>query len=167
MKRWKYDSVLHLPEHAGKAISVGSEVPKAVVLEHFGKTCMKVLGASQCMVAYDEQDERHFIALGLTEEEASRISHLPEGIGLLGQLWEQGQGTIRLDQIATHRKSSGCPHGHPPLEAFLGTPICFDQQTLGVIYLSRAPGADPFLAEDENTLEVLASACAMRRHLKN
>jgi len=122
---------------------------------------MKVLGASQCMVAYDEQDERHFIALGLAEEDASRISHLPEGIGLLGQLWEEGQGTIRLDQIATHRKSSGCPHGHPPLEAFLGTPIRFDQQTLGVIYLSRAPGAGPFLAEDENTLEVLASACAI------
>jgi len=31
MKRWKYDSVLHVPDHAGKAISVGYEVPKAVV----------------------------------------------------------------------------------------------------------------------------------------
>lgn len=161
MNRWKYDSKLYLPEHAEHAISVGREAAKNVVLGNIGQTCMNVLKASQCMVAYDEQGERHFIALGLSEDEVSEISHLPEGVGLLGQLWEDGQGTLRQDNIAKHRKSSGCPHGHPLMEAFLGTPIRFDQQTLGVIYLTRAPGDAPFAAEDETTLEVLASACAV------
>jgi len=161
MKRWKYDSVLHISDAAEGVISVGREVPKTVVLEQIGQTCMKVLGASQCMVSYDEQDERHFIALGVVEDEVARISHLPEGIGLLGQLWKEGQDTIRLDQISRHRKSSGCPYGHPLMEAFLGTPIRFDQKTLGVIYLIREPGADPFSDDDESTLEVLASACAI------
>jgi len=161
MKRWKHDSVLHVPEYADETVHVGRKVPKILVLENIGRTCLKVLKASKCMVAYDEQDERHFIALGMTADEISRISHLPEGIGLLGLLWGKEQGTIRLDHITAHPKSSGCPLGHTPIEAFLGTPIRFDQEVLGVIYLTRLPGDDPFSVEDENTLEVLASACAI------
>ncbi len=161
MSQWTYDPVLHLPEPTAAEVLVGREVPKRIVLENIGRTCMKVLRASQCMIAYDERKERHFIALGLSDEEATGISHLPKGIGLLGELWREGQETIRLDRIASHAKSSGCPHGHPPFDAFLGTPIRYDGKTLGVIYLSKPPGEPPFSADDENTVEVLASACAV------
>ncbi|MDQ6969646.1 MAG: ATP-binding protein [Mariprofundus sp.] len=161
MARWQHDSVLHMPSPEDDNTTVGREVPRAVVLGQIGKASMNIFDAAYCMVAYLEHDEKHFIALGFEDGVESEIAHLPEGIGLLGQLWEEGQGTIRLDNIAKHRKSSGCPHGHPMLEAFLGTQICFDQQVLGVIYLSKAPGGGSFSATDATTLEVLASACAV------
>ncbi len=159
--RWQQDPVLHIPHAHDGSVTVGREVPRAIVLEQIGKASLKIFGAAYCMVAYIEHGEKHFIALGLEDGAESEISHLPEGIGLLGQLWEKGQATIRLDNLAMHRKSSGCPHGHPVLEAFLGTQICFDQHILGTIYLSKAPGSKPFSAEDETTLEVLASSCAV------
>jgi len=162
MKRWKHDAVLHEPNVSnGENISVGKKVPKTIVLEHIGKASMRILHAAYCMVAYVEDDETHFIALGFDDVNVPQIMNLPEGIGLLGELWEKGATTIRLDDIATHRKSSGCPYGHPMLEAFLGTPIRFDDKVLGVIYLSKCPGGSSFTADDENTLEVLASACAI------
>jgi len=162
MTRWKHDSVLHMPDqHSDNNITVGREVPKAVVLENIGRASMRIFHAAYCMLAYLDHDEKHFIALGFESGEESKLTNLPEGIGLLGQLWQPGQATIRLDNIATHRQSSGCPHGHPVLEAFLGAQICFDDQILGVIYLSKRPGDSPFAPDDEATLEVLASACAI------
>ncbi len=46
------------------------------------------------------------------------------------------------------------------MEAFLGTPIRFEEQIMGIIYLSKDPGEPPFTIEDEKALIVLASACA-------
>jgi len=163
MTKWKYDdALLRVPSlNDGSKIAVGRNVPKAIILERIGRASMRIFHAAYCMVAYLERGEKHFIALGFGDEREARALKLPEGIGLLGQLWAEGAGTIRLDDIAKYRKSSGCPYGHPVLEAFLGTPICFDHQTLGVIYLSKRPGDTPFVADDESTLEVLASACAI------
>jgi len=150
-----------MPSSGDHNAAMGREVPRSVVLEQIGKASLNIFNAAYCMVAYLEHGEKHFIALGLDDGAESDISHLPEGVGLLGQLWEKGQTTIRLDDLNKHRKSSGCPHGHPALEAFMGTQICFDQHILGVIYLSKAPGGKPFSIEDETTLQVLASACAI------
>jgi len=161
MASWQHDSVLHMPRSGDQMTAMGREVPRSIVLEQIGKASLNIFNAAYCMVAYLEHGETHFIALGFEEGTESNIAHLPEGVGLLGQLWEKGQTTIRLDNIAKHRKSSGCPHGHPELEAFLGTQICFDEHILGVIYLSKAPGDKPFSATDEATLQVLASACAI------
>ena len=141
-------------------ISLGEKVASASLLEHIGELSMQITGAPYAMISFIENGEKKFISRGLSAESEANISHAPEGKGLLGLLWKEGQ-TARLNRIVDHPKSSGFPDGHPPMEAFLGTPIRFEDEVLGVIYLSKNPGDKPFTVDDEKTLVLLASACAV------
>jgi len=141
-------------------ISLGEKVASAPLLEHIGEISMQITDAPYTMISYIENGEKKFISRGLTPESEANIAHAPEGKGLLGLLWKEGQ-TVRINRIADHPKSSGFPAGHPPMEAFLGTPIRFEDEVLGVIYLSKNPGDKPFTIDDEKALIVLASACAV------
>ena len=74
--RCQQDPVLHIPHAHDGSVTVGREVPRAIVLEQIGKASLKIFGAAYCMVAYIEHGEKHFIALGLEDGAESEISHL-------------------------------------------------------------------------------------------
>jgi len=141
-------------------ISLGQDVTSISLFKHISKICMKITNAPYAMISYNEMGEKQFIALGFSPEIEANIAQHPEGKGLLGLLWNEGH-TLRLDSIDSHPKSSGFPQGHPPMGPFLGSPMQFEGQILGVIYLSKAPGDLPFSDDDEKALITLASACAI------
>lgn len=51
-------------------------------------------------------------------------------------------------------RAGGIPHGHPPLQAFLGIPFDHEGQMVGLIGLANRPGG-----YDESQIEVLAPLC--------
>ncbi len=130
------------------------------ILRHVGQLAMDMTGARYAMLGHkDTHGKMHFIPLGLTPDEERKIAHPPIGDGLLGLLFEQHQ-TVRIDNISKHPASVGFPDGHPPMTAFLGTPIVFENEMMGAIYLTREE-EQPFNEEDEMALRILASACAV------
>src|SRR4051794_38657984 len=63
-----------------------------------------------------------FIHVGIDDETADRIGHLPEGKGLLGALITDPR-PIRLRSMTDDSRSVGFPPNHPAMESFLGVPI--------------------------------------------
>ncbi|WP_457101263.1 GAF domain-containing protein [Microbacterium sp. P5_E9] len=95
-----------------------------------------------------------FLYVGLTEEEAAAIGHLPEGRGLLGALFTDPH-PIRLAHMADDERSVGFPPHHPPMESFLGVPVRVHGEVFGNLYLTNS-GSRDFAEEDEQLVGALA-----------
>ncbi|HKJ84021.1 MAG TPA: ATP-binding protein [Mariprofundaceae bacterium] len=160
------DLVTHLrayidrQERLTKAVaSLSGELASETLIRHIGALAMEITNARYCMMAYiDDGGEKHFVPLGMSDEEIKALGNLPQGVGMLGLLWEEKR-TLRLDRLNQHSASVGFPDGHPPMDSFLGTPMMFGGEVIGVIYLTDKLGADSFTQEDEEAIRMLASAC--------
>ncbi len=100
-----------------------------------------------------------FIHVGMSDEDAARIGHLPRGDGVLGAVI-QDAAAIRLEHLHDDPRSSGFPAGHPPMDAFLGVPVRVRDQVFGNLYLTD-PGSGRFSHEDEELVSVLAATAGI------
>ena len=101
-----------------------------------------------------------FIPLGMTQNEIRRMSHPPEGHGLLGALMNTDQ-TIRIPEISADHRSFGFPRNHPRMNSFLGVPIRLGETQLGQIYLTEKLDHHEFTADDESIIQMLAAYAAV------
>src|SRR6266536_1213771 len=99
-----------------------------------------------------------FVHVGIDEQTAARIGHLPEGKGLLGALIDDPR-PIRLADLADDPRSVGFPDEHPPMASFLGVPIRIRDEVYGNLYLAEREGGE-FTAEDEDLVSALAATAA-------
>jgi signal transduction histidine kinase len=107
------------------------------------------------VIGHDRTLEQ-FIFVGIDDETAALIGHLPEGKGLLGALITDAR-PIRLRHMSDDERSSGFPANHPAMESFLGVPINARGEVFGNLYLANSEhGA--FSAEDEELILALAKA---------
>jgi len=138
--------------------SVSSELELPVVLRTIVAAAVELVGARYGAIGVIAPDGSlaQFIHVGVSEELAHEIGHLPEGHGLLGALIED-QEPIRLEHLRDDRRSSGFPPHHPPMESFMGVPVRVRGEVFGNLYLTeRADG--PFSAEDQELLSALAAS---------
>ncbi len=142
-------------------IALAQGVALKPILHHVGELSMQLTGARYAMISYIETGKKHYIPLGMTDDELDRLnSQAPEGIGLLGLMWNQHE-VVRIDDIAAHLKSAGFPPDHATMKTFLGAPIMFGDDVQGVIYLTEKADGRPFTSIDETMVRTLASACAV------
>jgi GAF domain-containing protein len=80
-----------------------------------------------------------FIHVGMSDDVAHEIGHLPEGHGILGAVIDC-DGPIRLEDLGADPRSIGFPAHHPPMRAFLGVPIRVRDATYGNLYLTNQAG---------------------------
>ena len=73
--------------------------------------------------------------------------------GLYGRVLKDGKSFLTNDP-AGHPDSVGAPEGHPPLTAFLGTPLIREGKTIGMIAVGNREGG--YRHEQQQTLETLA-----------
>ena len=102
---------------------------------------------------------QQFIHVGINEELAARIGHLPEGHGLLGALIEEPE-PIRLEHLGSDPRSVGFPPQHPPMDSFLGVPVRVRNEIYGNLYLSNQ-STGSFSAEDQDLLAALAATAGI------
>jgi len=100
-----------------------------------------------------------FIHVGIEDELASRIGHLPEGKGLLGALIDDAT-PVRLDRLSDDSRSSGFPSHHPPMGSFLGVPIRVGDEVFGNLYLTESKRGT-FSNEDEELAVGLAATAGV------
>ncbi len=110
---------------------------------------------------FDEQGQlAEFIYTGLSEEQAQRIEHWPEGKGLLGRALVRNQ-ILRLQNLHEHPHAAGFPPGHPPMRNLLAVSISHEGQTYGRIYLCDKTNGAPFSGEDELLVATFADTLAL------
>jgi signal transduction histidine kinase len=100
-----------------------------------------------------------FIHVGIDEELAARMGHLPEGKGVLGQLISE-PCPLRIADLGTHPSSVGFPPHHPPMKSFLGVPVLVRGEVYGNLYMTEKRHGE-FTTEDEAVLTALAGAAGI------
>ena len=96
-----------------------------------------------------------FIHVGVPDDQATKIGHLPEGRGLLGAVIDERR-SIRLEHLSDDPRSAGFPAHHPDMDGFLGVPIRVRDEVYGNLYLTNRVGGS-FTQEDEELVTALAA----------
>lgn len=100
-----------------------------------------------------------FIHVGVSDEAAERIGHLPEGRGVIGLLSNRTT-PLRLGDVTAHAAAAGFPSGHPPMKSFLGVPILVRGSVYGHLFLTNKRAGE-FTADDEELLVALAAVAGV------
>lgn len=102
--------------------------------------------------------------------------HAPQGMEfrnldtLFGAVMTTAQPVI-ANHPATDPRRGGLPEGHPPMHAFLGLPLCHNDQLVGMVGIANRPGGfddaivaflQPFLATCTRLLEAYRSLLKQR-----
>jgi len=145
---------------AQAVIELSKGVALQPILRHVGEIAMELTGAHYAMLSYVEDGKKIFIPLGMSEDELGKMDREPQGLGLLGLIWNE-QEVVRVGDISRHASSVGFPANHPVMSTFLGAPIKFGDEVEGAIYLTEKQDGHSFTPLDENIVRTLASACAV------
>ncbi|MDR3565664.1 MAG: ATP-binding protein [Negativicutes bacterium] len=84
-----------------------------------------------------------------------RVPSESEVKGLYGRLILDGRGFFTNDP-SSHPDSSGLPEGHPPIKAFLGTPLIVEGKPFGLVVLGNRVGG--YSEEDLHTAETMSQS---------
>lgn len=143
-------------------VAVGSNLDLEVLLRRIVETAVTLVDASYGAMGVigDGGQLVEFIPVGLTEDQILKISHWPEGKGLLRTLISD-PNPLRLAHVTDHPDSVGFPDGHPAMTSFLGAPIRIRGEVYGNLYLTGKQDAEQFDTEDEAVLMALAAAAGV------
>jgi signal transduction histidine kinase len=146
---------------AGVAIS--SEHALDAVLQRIADSAREVVGARYAALGVLDGDGAtlvRFVTSGISDQVRRRIGELPRGHGVLGQVIREAR-PIRVPDLSRHPQSYGFPAHHPTMRSFLGVPIRMRERVFGNLYLTDKAGGEPFDAEDEAIVVLLASQAAV------
>jgi signal transduction histidine kinase len=161
----KAQSVLHTQGRLRSLLaatrSIAEDLDLEVVLRRIAQAAVDLVGARYGALGVIGPDGRleQFIHVGIDDELAARIGHLPRGLGVLGALIEDPR-PVRREHLADDPRSAGFPAEHPPMDSFVGVPIRVRDEVYGNLYLTEHP-TGAFSAEDEELLMSLAAAAGV------
>jgi PAS domain S-box-containing protein len=145
------------------ALGVLSQLTGVEALRHIAGAARTLAGARYAAIGVARLDGMglsEFVTVGLTPEEEILLGKRPEGIGVLGHLLHR-RDPLRIDSLSSHPASVGFPPNHPPMESFLGVPICRGDAVLGSLYLTNKEGGGPFTEADELAVQALGAYAAV------
>ena len=163
MSQYEYAGVDQLRRLLDAVMVVGSEFRLPVVLRRIIETATDLVDARYgALGVLDATGTRlsEFITVGVDDDLAAKIGHLPDGHGILGLLILEPQ-PIRLPDLTAHPDSYGFPPHHPPMTSFLGVPILLRNNVFGNLYLTDKAGGDPFTDADEELVVALAVSAGL------
>ena len=131
------------------------------VLQQIADSARELVRAEFAAISISDDSDKilTFITSGLDSGVAEKMSQLPTGIGVLGEL-ARAKKPIRLSNIGDYPESVGFPDGHPRMKSFLGVPIKASTDVLGNLYLTNKFGEDGFSEGDQRVVEMLAAHAA-------
>ncbi|MEO7714918.1 MAG: PAS domain S-box protein [Capsulimonas sp.] len=145
------------------ALGVLSQLTGVEALRHIAIAAKTLAGARYAAIGVarlDGQGLSEFVTVGLTPEEETLLGQRPKGIGILGHLLSRRE-PLRIDALASHPASVGFPPNHPPMESFLGVPICRGDAVVGSLYLTDKEGGGAFTEADEIAVQALGAYAAV------
>ncbi len=143
------------------ALAISRNLDLDSTLQQIVNSARELLAARfAALGVFDHKKElKTFIFSGMSEEQARRIGHFPEGRGLLSAVLES-DGPIRLANLRKDPRSVGFPPEHPPMMSFLGCPIVAGDRVVGNLYLTDKIGEPEFTPQDEELIETFSAHAA-------
>lgn len=140
---------------------VTSDLDLDSVLRRIVEMSTELVGARYAAMGVigDDSGLEQFIHVGIDDETAAHIGHLPEGKGLLGAIIDDPR-PVSLDTIAADARSVGFPPNHPPMQSFLGVPIRVRDEVYGNLYLTDSRSGS-FSADDVELAQALAATAGI------
>jgi len=145
------------------ARSVLSELDLETVLHRVVDSARELTGARYAalgVLGESRTELSRFITTGIDDITRAQIGALPRGRGVLGELIAN-PAPLRLKKVGAHPRSYGFPHGHPPMDTFLGVPILVAGRPFGNLYLTEKEGGGEFTDADEQSVLVLAELASL------
>ncbi|MFB6261523.1 MAG: HD domain-containing phosphohydrolase, partial [Thiohalorhabdaceae bacterium] len=102
---------------------------------------------------------RAFHTTGMDQATREAIGPIPEGKGLLGDLFRNPQPE-RINAIHADPRFAGFPEGHPDMHRLVAHPLQRGSRTFGVLYAADRADGVPFTAEDSTYLGMFAAEAA-------
>ncbi len=140
------------------AESILAELDVEVVLSRVLEAARTLMSARYAALGVLDESRtklERFMTAGIDDASKELIGSLPRGRGVLGELIINPR-PLRLDDLGSHPRSYGFPAGHPPMTTFLGVPLVVAGAPYGNLYLTDKTNGEPFSAEDERALLLLA-----------
>jgi signal transduction histidine kinase len=144
-------------------ISLSSELSLESLLRRLVEIAVELTGAQYGALGVIDRAGtalEQFITVGVDDATRTTIGEPPHGRGILGVLIRDHE-TLRLEDLSQDPRSVGFPPGHPPMRTFLGVPIRLRGAVFGNLYLTEKEGGEPFTAEDEDVVQLLAAQAAV------
>jgi signal transduction histidine kinase len=144
-------------------LGISSDLSLPRVLRRIVEAAVQVIGAKYGalgVLAEGGHGLSEFVNVGISNEDARAIGHLPEGHGILGLLIVDPR-PLRLPDLNSHPDSYGFPPHHPPMRSFLGVPILLRHQVFGNLYLTEKITTAEFSDDDEALAVALAGAAGV------
>ncbi|PKO14977.1 MAG: hypothetical protein CVU39_12950 [Chloroflexi bacterium HGW-Chloroflexi-10] len=144
------------------SVELVQDVSLESVLERIAQLACEQSGARYAALGVNNEkgELEQFIPIGMSEVEIGKMAHPPKGLGLIGALMKSRE-SIRLTDLHQDPRSYGFPSGHPGMNSFLGVPIYLGERNLGQIYLTEKADGQPFTADDQILIEMLAAYAAV------
>ncbi|VEI90648.1 Hypoxia sensor histidine kinase response regulator dosT [Nocardiopsis dassonvillei] len=119
-------------------LAIGGDLDLATVLRRLTEAAAQLTGARYAGLGVMDEDGgfSEFIPVGLSEEQARRITGFPHGKGVLGVPLNE-RASLRLADLREHPDFEGFPEGHPHMGSFLGVPIQVRDEVFGNLYLTE------------------------------
>ncbi len=156
------------PENLPPALAAG--VRAAAAGEHLEATLRAIVEAAVAhadatygalgVLTRDGRRLDRFVIVGMDDGAREGIARLPAGEGLLGLLVQHPE-PLRLADLSTHPASVGFPPGHPPMQSFLGVPVCVRDAVFGHLYLTEKRSGGAFTEADEEAVLALAAVAGL------
>ncbi|MEV6213064.1 GAF domain-containing protein [Kitasatospora sp. NPDC051914] len=144
-------------------LSVGRELDLTHVLRRIVEAAAVLVDAKYAalgVIGPDGETLSQFLTVGLSDEEIAEIGPYPTGKGILGELIRRPEA-LRLEDLAAHPASHGCPAHHPVMRTFLGVPVRVRDEVFGNLYLTDKRNGEGFDADDESVISTLAVAAGV------
>jgi signal transduction histidine kinase len=144
-------------------IGLNSELSLEALLRKLVETAAQLTGARYAALGVIDEsgiELERFITTGVDAETHAAIGALPRGRGILGVLIRDGQ-PLRLRDLGADPRSVGFPANHPEMHTFLGVPIQLRGVPYGNLYLTEKAAGEPFTADDEELVTLLAAQAAV------
>ncbi|WP_030275961.1 GAF domain-containing protein [Streptomyces sp. NRRL B-24484] len=144
-------------------LSVGRELDLTHVLRRIVEAAAVLVDAKYAalgVIGPDGETLSQFLTVGLGAEDIAHIGPYPTGKGILGELIRRPEA-LRLQDLAAHPASHGCPAHHPVMRTFLGVPVRVRDEVFGNLYLTDKRNGEGFDADDESVISTLAVAAGV------
>ena len=140
-----------------EAAELVGEISIDTVLEKTATIAVKLAGASYAAIGTLDENSNleKFVTAGMPRVVIDQIPHLPQGIGLIGEMMHT-RSSMRLANISKDPRHGGFPPFHPQMTSFLGVPIFQGKRQIGQLYLTNKTNALEFTSDDQLIIELLA-----------